>query len=104
MGPLDGSPLHRKDRSANFLKAPRCGATNRRGEPCAAPAIRGKRRCRLHGGHSTGARTPEGIERIRLANTKHGLYSAEVVALRQGARQIIRDVGELIRISDEDPR
>jgi hypothetical protein len=26
------------------------------------------------------------------------------VALRQGARQIIRDVGELIRISDEDPR
>ena len=96
--------LNREGRSASFLKAPRCGAKNRHGEPCAAPAMRGKRRCRLHGGHSTGARTPEGIERIRLANTKHGLYSAEVMALRQGARQIIRDIGELIRISDEGPR
>jgi hypothetical protein len=56
----------------------------------------------LHGGHSTGARTPQGLERIRQANTKHGLYSAEIVELRRGARQIIRDVGELIRISDGD--
>ena len=66
--------------------------------------MRDKRRCRLHGGHSTGARTPEGIERIRQANTRHGLYNGEVLALRREARQIIRDVGELIRLSNEDTR
>jgi hypothetical protein len=32
-------------------------------------------RCRLYGGLSTGAKTPEGIERIRKAVTKHGMYS-----------------------------
>jgi hypothetical protein len=62
--------------------------------------MHGKRRCRLHGGHSTGARTPEGLEQIRLANTKHGLYSAEVVELRRGARQLIRDIQDLIGASD----
>src|ERR1041385_9308651 len=83
------------DRSANFLKAPRCGAKNRLGQPCACPATRGKRRCRLHSGHSTGARTPEGLERIRRANTKHGRYSGEVRALHREGKQIIRDLQRL---------
>ncbi|MEC7379690.1 MAG: HGGxSTG domain-containing protein [Pseudomonadota bacterium] len=34
----------------------------------------GKRRCRLHGGMSTGPRTPEGRARIAAANTKHGRF------------------------------
>jgi hypothetical protein len=33
-------------------------------------------RCRLHGGNSTGPRTPEGLERRRRANWKHGRHSA----------------------------
>jgi hypothetical protein len=40
-------------------------------------------RCRLHGGLSTGAKTAEGLERIRKAVTKHGRYSARVKALRR---------------------
>jgi len=32
-------------------------------------------RCRMHGGASTGPRTPEGLARSRRANWKHGLYS-----------------------------
>jgi hypothetical protein len=28
----------------------RCGAKTRRGTPCQSPAVRGKRRCRMHGG------------------------------------------------------
>ena len=32
--------------------APRCGAKTRSGKPCKGPAIRGKRRCRLHGGNA----------------------------------------------------
>ncbi len=40
--------------------------------PCQAPAIHGELRCRLHGGRSTGPRTPEGRTNIRAARTIHG--------------------------------
>jgi hypothetical protein len=40
-----------------------CEAMTRRGEPCQAPAgVNG--RCKLHGGKSTGARTPEGRRKV----------------------------------------
>ncbi|RYH06120.1 helix-turn-helix transcriptional regulator [Tropicimonas sp. IMCC6043] len=48
----------------------RCGAKTRRGTPCRALSEPGKRRCRFHGGMSTGARTSEGIERIREAQRR----------------------------------
>jgi hypothetical protein len=37
-------------------------------------------RCRLHGGKSTGPRTPEGLQRSRRANWKHGRFSQEAKA------------------------
>lgn len=60
-------------------KARRCGARARtRGnQPCRAPAIKGKRRCRMHGGRSTGPQTLEGCERSKRARWKHGSYSVE---------------------------
>jgi hypothetical protein len=67
--------------------APRCGAKNRRGLPCRAPAMRGKRRCRLHGGKSTGPRTLEGVARVRAANTKTGRWSAVGKARARAERQ-----------------
>ena len=51
----------------------------------------------MHGGPSTGAKTAEGIERIRAARTKHGRYSAATVARRRAARQAIRTIRELLR-------
>src|SRR6266849_1326072 len=61
----------------DFSMARRCGARSKRtGHPCRGPAMRGKRRCRLHGGKSTGPRTPEGLARSRRARWKHGGYSA----------------------------
>ncbi len=36
--------------------------------------MEGKRRCRLHGGLSTGPKTPAGRAAISAANTKHGHY------------------------------
>jgi hypothetical protein len=45
---------------------------------------------------STGPRTPEGIERIRAARTKHGRYSAASIAARRAARQAIRELRALI--------
>lgn len=38
----------------NPQSAPRCGAKTRRGTPCQAPALRGKKRCRMHGGKNPG--------------------------------------------------
>jgi hypothetical protein len=45
----------------------RCGARTRRGTSCAAPRVRGRARCKLHGGASTGPRTPEGKARSLAA-------------------------------------
>lgn len=61
--------------SGDFLAAPRCGARTRRGTACQCPALRGRRRCRLHGGRSTGPRTLEGLKRVRAAVLKHGRFS-----------------------------
>ena len=47
-------------------------------------------RCRLHGGMSTGPRTVEGLERMRRAKTKHGLYSAETLQLMRTVRALQR--------------
>jgi hypothetical protein len=71
---------------AHLAAAPRCGAKTRRGTSCQAHAIKDKRRCRLHGGLSTGPRTLEGRERIRQARTITGFYSASAIAARREAR------------------
>lgn len=41
-----------------------CGARTRKGTQCKAKALPGKKRCRFHGGLSTGPKTPEGRERV----------------------------------------
>lgn len=47
-----------------------CGAKRHRdGQPCQAKSEPGKRRCRFHGGRSTGPKTPEGRARA-LANLR----------------------------------
>ncbi|MFP6758277.1 MAG: HGGxSTG domain-containing protein [Alphaproteobacteria bacterium] len=45
----------------------RCGARTRSGGACQNPAIKGRSRCKLHGGRSTGPRTPEGKARFTAA-------------------------------------
>lgn len=80
------------------MKAPRCGAKNRQGKPCQAPAMRGKARCRLHGGKSTGARTLTGIQRIRKEHWKNGGRSKKLQKeYRQWAR--IQEQAETMAIS-----
>ncbi|MEO0570041.1 MAG: HGGxSTG domain-containing protein [Pseudomonadota bacterium] len=41
-----------------------CGAKTRRGTYCEMMPVPGKKRCRLHGGLSTGPKTEEGRRRI----------------------------------------
>jgi hypothetical protein len=66
--------------------APRCSARSKRtGKPCRAAAMPNGR-CKVHGGKSTGPRTPEGLERSKRARWKHGYYSREARAERSRVR------------------
>jgi hypothetical protein len=91
VGAAAGLPTDRRgrldsgNRSGDFLAAPRCGAKTRVGGCCRQPAMRNGR-CRLHGGLSTGPRTPEGLARSRRARFIHGGRSARVRALLREAR------------------
>jgi hypothetical protein len=62
---LSGSrlPLPQKQR-------PVCGAQNRQGKPCSVKVEPGKRRCRFHGGLSTGPKTAAGRARIAEAQRR----------------------------------
>ncbi len=74
--------------------APRCGAKRRDAGSCQSPAMPNGR-CRMHGGKSTGPITPEGLERSRKANWKHGHYSVEAREQRAQARadlRLLRDI------------
>jgi hypothetical protein len=54
----------------------------------------------MHGGASTGPRTPEGLQRIVKARTVHGRYGAEMRELRRLMRELReeqRRVLELVR-------
>ena len=74
----------------------RCLAKTRGGTPCQKPAIKGKGRCQLHGGRSTGPKTPEGLKRLAELNTVHGQRTkerrAEAKALAQANRDIWSDL------------
>ena len=67
----------------------RCGARTRRGTACQKPPLAGKKRCRLHGGLSTGPRTAEGKSRIAASQWKHGRRSR---AFTEARKQIWADL------------
>jgi hypothetical protein len=87
--------LRNGGRPGDLLNARRCGAKTRRGVPCRGPAMPNGR-CRMHGGPSTGPRTPEGLERSRKANWKHGAYSKETRALLAENRRRWRELLALL--------
>jgi hypothetical protein len=64
--------------------APRCGARTRSGNPCRAPAIRGKARCRMHGGKSPGR------------PVIHGRYTKATIERRRRWRRQLRELNALL--------
>ena len=61
----------------------RCSAKSKRTKrQCRGPAIRGKTKCRTHGGASTGPKTQAGKDVIRQAHLKHGEQTLEAKAAR----------------------
>ena len=60
----------------------RCGAKTRRGTPCLKAAIKGKKRCRNHGGRSTG------VSGERNGNYKHGRSTKQAIANMQASSRM----------------
>jgi hypothetical protein len=71
----------------------RCGAKTRGGTPCQSPAVRGKRRCRMHGG-APGSGAPSGR---RNGNYRHGHFTVEAKEQRRRLRLLIQDARKMVR-------
>lgn len=82
----------------DWTLAPRCGARTRASTPCRCPAMRNRRRCRIHGGRSTGPRTAAGLERSRRARWQHGHCSQEARAARVLAQRHWRELWTLLSV------
>ena len=71
---------------ARLHASPRCAARarTRDGQPCRNPVVKGKRRCRMHGGKNEGGK-------IGNRNAlKRGRYRQTVLRERRELRQFIR--------------
>lgn len=73
-------------------ESPRCGARTRAGTPCQAPAVSGKKRCRMHGG-AKGSGAPVGNQNA----LKSGQYTRKAIAQRRGMRTFIKDLAQQLK-------
>jgi hypothetical protein len=80
--------------SGDYLKSPRCGARTRAGGCCRQPAT-ANGRCRMHGGLSTGPRSPEGQARCRTSRLVHGYRTRAHLDLRSRAAHAARRLRDL---------
>lgn len=69
-----------------FDNAPRCGAKAKvtNGKPCRCPAVKGKTRCRLHGG-AKGSGPPKGNVNALV----HGAHTQKAKLFKHKIRQAI---------------
>ena len=81
---------HQRNTEA-MRQTPRCGAKTRRGTSCQAPAVRGKKRCRMHG-WAKGSGAPVGNENA----LKDGMYSRETLAFQKHVRDLLREGAKTI--------
>lgn len=68
--------------TAPMRESARCGARTRAGKECLAPAVAGKKRCRMHGG-ANGSGAPLGNHNA----LKHGAYTGENKAFNTFLRE-----------------
>ena len=80
----------------------RCGAKTRSGEPCKKASMKGRSRCRNHGGCATGALTAAGLARIAAAQLRHGRLTKEARAEAKRRSQIGRQVRAELRAIEKE--
>jgi glucans biosynthesis protein len=78
-----------------MLQSPRCGAKTRSGERCLAPAVKGKKRCRMHGG-ARGSGAPRGNANV----VTHGAFTKKAIEGRKSLRQQIQQAEKLLKDLD----
>lgn len=74
-----------------MLASPRCGARTRTGGACRAPAVHGRKRCRMHGG-AAGSGAPKANRNAR----KHGLFTGEAIAERRQIQALLAEARRLL--------
>jgi hypothetical protein len=74
-----------------MFASPRCEAKIRSGGLCRAPALRGKKRCRMHGG-AAGSGAPKGNRNAR----KHGLFTKDAIAERRRIQVLLGEARKLL--------
>ena len=75
-----------------MLASPRCGAKIRSGGLCGSPAVRGKKRCRMHGG-APGSGAPRANQNAR----QHGLFTREAIAERGRMQALFADARKFLQ-------
>jgi len=74
-----------------MLASLRCGAKTRRGGACRSPAVRGRKRCRMHGG-AKGSGAPGANRNAH----KHGLFTSDTIAERKQIRTLLGEARRLL--------
>jgi hypothetical protein len=74
-----------------MLASRRCGAKTRSGGTCRSPAVRGKKRCRMHGG-ARGSGAPRANQSAR----KHGRLTRDAIAERRQIQAVLGDARRLL--------
>jgi uncharacterized protein YjcR len=77
--------------TGSMLASPRCGAKTRTGGACRSPAVRGKKRCRMHGG-AQGSGAPKANQNAR----KHGLFTRDAIAERRQIQALLGEARKLL--------
>lgn len=97
------SEIHKEpliDLAGGRIRCRRCQAMSKRSrQQCKKPASRGKRVCQIHGGLSTGPRTPQGRQRIADAKTVHGRDSRaerEQASANSASMRELEDVARVL--------
>jgi len=75
-----------------MLASPRCGANIRSGGSCRSPSVRGKKRCRMHGG-APGSGAPSGNQTAR----RRGLFTRQAIAERKQIGALLDEARKLLQ-------
>jgi hypothetical protein len=93
--PMNGQ--HRNSRKWHFgdtWPGHRCGAKTRKGTSCQKAALKGRKRCRLHGGKA-------GAPRGELhGNFKYGRYTIEAMDRHRSAQERLKELIALAKFAD----
>ncbi|MGM9454753.1 HGGxSTG domain-containing protein [Legionella bozemanae] len=83
----------RTEKHYSFEFSPRCGARAKgnNGQPCRCPAVKGKTRCRVHGG-ALGSGAPKGNTNA----LKHGQSTSEIKLHRENVIRALRESKKLL--------